>query len=144
MNRLFPLIVIMLVACQPSASTPTPSSFPPTVSLPATDTPVPEPTATETLAATLVSTIPASTVELEGAEVPPGFSLIKFADLYRPTGFDFDGQGRLFVTSQDGNIYILHFIISGKRQDEQLNNRCNKYYRQQRFISEYLPEFFLQ
>jgi len=45
---------------------------------------------------------------LEGAEVPPGFSLIKFADLYRPTGFDFDEQGRLFVTSQDGNVYILH------------------------------------
>lgn len=37
----------------------------------------------------------------------PGFSLIKFADLYRPTGFAFDEQGRLFVTSQDGNVYLL-------------------------------------
>jgi putative membrane-bound dehydrogenase-like protein len=54
---------------------------------------------------------------LEGAEVPPGFSLIKFADLYRPTGFDFDGQGRLFVTSQDGNVYIL--------QDENQDGRAD-------------------
>jgi glucose/arabinose dehydrogenase len=56
---------------------------------------------------TPVPTVPASTVELEGADVPPGFSLIKFADLYRPTGFAFDPQGRLYVASQDGNIYIL-------------------------------------
>ena len=117
MNRLLPLIVIMLVACQPSTSPATPHSFTPTVSLSSTDTPVPGPTATETLAATLVPTIPASTVELEGAEVPPGFSLIKFADLYRPTGFDFDGQGRLFVTSQDGNVYIL--------QDENQDGRAD-------------------
>ena len=117
MNRLFQLIVIMLVACQPSTSTATFHSLTPTVSLSSTDTPVPGPTATETLAATLVPTIPASTVELEGAEVPPGFSLIRFADLYRPTGFDFDGQGRPFVTSQDGNVYIL--------QDENQDGRAD-------------------
>jgi putative membrane-bound dehydrogenase-like protein len=46
-------------------------------------------------------------VELAGAELPPGFSLIKFADLYRPTGFTFDGEGNMYVTSQDGNVYIL-------------------------------------
>jgi len=46
-------------------------------------------------------------VELEGAEVPPGFSLIKFADLYRPTAFTFDAQGRMYVASQDGNVYLL-------------------------------------
>jgi putative membrane-bound dehydrogenase-like protein len=62
------------------------------------------------------ATVPASTVELEGAQVPPGFSLIKFADLYRPTGFAFDNQGRLFVTSQDGNVYIL--------QDENQDGRA--------------------
>jgi len=46
-------------------------------------------------------------VELEGAEVQPGFSLIKFADLPRPTAFAFDAAGRLYVTSQDGNVYRL-------------------------------------
>jgi putative membrane-bound dehydrogenase-like protein len=66
---------------------------------------------------TPLATVPVSTVELEGAEVPPGFSLIKFADLYRPTGFAFDEQGRLFVTSQDGNVYIL--------QDENTDGRAD-------------------
>jgi glucose/arabinose dehydrogenase len=47
-------------------------------------------------------------VELEGAELPPGFSLVKFDDLHRPTAFAFDDRGRMFVTSQDGNVYILH------------------------------------
>jgi putative membrane-bound dehydrogenase-like protein len=67
--------------------------------------------------ATPIPTIPASTVELEGAEVPEGFSLIKFADLYRPTGFAFDRRGRLYVTSQDGNVYIL--------QDEDQDGRSD-------------------
>jgi hypothetical protein len=44
---------------------------------------------------------------LKGAEVPPGFSLIKFAALYRPTAFAFDRNGRMYVTSQDGNAYVL-------------------------------------
>jgi glucose/arabinose dehydrogenase len=46
-------------------------------------------------------------VELEGAELPPGFSLIQFAGLPRPTAFAFDEQGRMYVTSQDGNVYRL-------------------------------------
>jgi putative membrane-bound dehydrogenase-like protein len=98
------------MACQPATRTTTPASFTPTSTSSSTETSIPQPTVTETAAETptLVATVPASTVELEGAEVPPGFSLIKFADLYRPTGFDFDEQGRLFVTSQDGNVYILY------------------------------------
>ena len=52
-------------------------------------------------------TIPASIVELDGAEIQTGFSLIKFADLPRPTAMTFDGSGRMFVTSQDGNIYVV-------------------------------------
>jgi glucose/arabinose dehydrogenase len=46
-------------------------------------------------------------IELDGAEVQPGFSLIKFADLPRPTAFAFDSKGRLYVTSQDENVYLL-------------------------------------
>jgi len=100
----------MLVACQPATKTATPPSFTATTTASFTASPIPQATALETTTETLtpVATIPASTVELEGAEVPPGFSLIKFADLYRPTGFAFDKQGRLFVTSQDGNVYLLH------------------------------------
>lgn len=52
-------------------------------------------------------TVPASIVELEGVTIPPGFSLIRYVDLPRPTAFAFDGRGRLFVTSQDGNVYIV-------------------------------------
>jgi putative membrane-bound dehydrogenase-like protein len=62
---------------------------------------------TSTVTATLIPTIPPVTNELPGAELPPGFSLIKFADLYRPTAFAFDALGNLYVTSVDSNIYRL-------------------------------------
>jgi putative membrane-bound dehydrogenase-like protein len=122
LKRFYVLLVIMLAACQTTTSTVSPPSPSHTsTSFFPTETAFPQPTATEpateTIAPTLVPTIPASTVELEGAEVPPGFSLIKFADLYRPTGFAFDEQGRLFVTSQDGNVYIL--------QDEDQDGRAD-------------------
>jgi glucose/arabinose dehydrogenase len=54
---------------------------------------------------------------LEGAELPPGFSLIKFADLYRPTAFAFDEQGRMYVASQDGNVYLLEETDGDGRSD---------------------------
>jgi glucose/arabinose dehydrogenase len=112
--------IMVLAACQPATSTPPPFTPNATISSP-TETPVPRPTAIATAAETHtpVPTIPASTVELQGAEVPPGFSLIKFADLYRPTGFAFDEQGRLFVTSQDGNVYIVHDENEDGRADSQ-------------------------
>ena len=105
MKRLFLLTVVALVACQPATSTitlPTPAL---------TSTPFPTETSASPLTAsetsTPIPTIPASIVELKGGEVPTGFSLIKFADLYRPTAFAFDDQGRMYVTSQDGNVYLL-------------------------------------
>ena len=118
MNRPALLIVFMLVACQAATRTATlPLSTPTAVSFP-TETLLPQPSVTAASETpTPIPTVPASTVELEGAEVPAGFSLIKFADLYRPTGFDFDVQGRLFVTSQDGNVYIL--------QDENKDGRAD-------------------
>lgn len=120
MKRVFVLIVIMLAACQPGPSTVLPPFASPTAtSLVSTVTASPQLTATvpATETVTPTGTVPPSSVELEGAEVPPGFSLIKFADLYRPTGFAFDSQGRLYVTSQDGNVYIL--------QDEDQDGRAD-------------------
>lgn len=104
------LLLMVLNACRPATSTVTATPPAVTRTVPAetsapTDTPAPQPTTADAMTPT--ATLPASVVELDGAEVPPGFSLIKFADLYRPTGFAFDGQGRMFVTSQDGNVYVL-------------------------------------
>jgi glucose/arabinose dehydrogenase len=55
---------------------------------------------------TMQATVPASIVELDGAELPPGFSLIKFASVPRPTAFAFDAVGRMYVTSQDEHVYL--------------------------------------
>ena len=110
MKRSFAFLLFILVACGPAASTVTPPRPSPTsTSLSPTETSSPAPTVTEVATETALptATIPPAAVELEGAEVPPGFSLVKFIDLYRPTGFSFDRRGRLYVTSQDGNVYIL-------------------------------------
>lgn len=97
------LMIILLVACQAAIST----AAPRTATSPLKKTASPQLTATERATLTPIPTIPASTLELEGADIPPGFSLIKFADLYRPTGFAFDPEGKMYVTSQDGNVYLL-------------------------------------
>ena len=107
---------LSLVACQPATNTSMPPS--PTVQstlIIPTETFTPQSLTTEPPAFT--PTIPASTIELDGAEVQPGFSLIKFADLYRPTAFTFDAQGRMYVASQDGNIYILSDDTGDGRAD---------------------------
>jgi glucose/arabinose dehydrogenase len=98
-----PLIILVFAACQPSTSTPS-ASIPTSTSAP-TETTTPPVTGVATSSAAV--TVPATTVDLKGAELPPGFSLIKFADLYHPTAFAFDSQDRMYVTSQDGNVYLL-------------------------------------
>lgn len=98
------LISLLICACQPRTNTPTvripPTSFP-------TEALGPSPAATGIATSTPLPSVPASTVELEGAEIPPGFSLIRFADLYHPTAFSFGSTGYMYVTSQDGNVYLL-------------------------------------
>jgi glucose/arabinose dehydrogenase len=69
-----------------------------------TATPSTTPTASPT--ATLEPPPPA-VVEIEGATLPLGFSLIKFSDFYRPTSLAFDSQGRLYATSFDGTVRVL-------------------------------------
>lgn len=106
MKKSLLVALVLLAACQspttiatisPSTSAPVPPTF--------TETAVPLPTGMDTAAPT--PTVPESVVELDGAELPPGFSLIKFADLPRATAFTFDSAGKMYVTSQDGNVYIL-------------------------------------
>ncbi|HJR79858.1 MAG TPA: PQQ-dependent sugar dehydrogenase [Anaerolineales bacterium] len=109
------LISLFIAACQPSTRTATPPS-PRATSTPE-DVPTIAPTLTKLSPTVPVPTVPASNVELEGAEVPPGFSLIKFANLYRPTAFAFDSQANMYVTSQDGNVYLL--------QDDDLDGRAD-------------------
>ena len=126
LKKLLLVTVIVLAGCQPATATVTlspPTSTPP----PATETPLP-PTAAVTETVVPTATIPASTVELEGAEIAVGFSLIKFADLYRPTAFAFDRQGRLFVASQDGNVYILRDDDQDGRADSRTTFATGYYF----------------
>jgi len=112
------MAVILSTACQP-AEIPTPaatSSQIPTPA-PATETPTAQPT--NTVSPTPLPTIPASVIELEGAEVQPGFSIIKFAEVYRPTAFAFDSQGRMYITSTDSSIYRLSDDNQDGRADSQ-------------------------
>jgi putative membrane-bound dehydrogenase-like protein len=98
--------LFVLVACQPtSTSIPVATSSPAITLASPTDMPLPPSTATSFPTAS--PTIPVSVIELAGTEVLPGFSIIKFADVYRPTAFAFDGQGNLYVTSTDSKIYRL-------------------------------------
>ena len=82
-----------------SRPTQTSTPLPPTAT--STATPAPSPTFTP------VPTIPPSVIEVEGATLPPGFSMFKFASVFRPTGMTVDETGRLFVTSQDGSVHIF-------------------------------------
>lgn len=117
---LFVLLVVSLAACQPGIPT-----LPPPVTATVSTEPPPSPTLTETPTkvptetGTVTPTVPPSTVELDGATVQAGFSLIKFADLPRPTAFDFDSTGRMYVTSQDGNLYRLNDRDNDGRADSQ-------------------------
>lgn len=122
-RRIVILFCVLASACQADTSPPT---IPvPTSTLPP-ETPVPSPTGRDTV--TPVATVPASSVELEGAELPPGFSLIKFAGLYHPTAFAFDSMGSMYVTSQDGNVYLLEDTNMDGRADSQVTFSTGYYF----------------
>ncbi|MEM7336924.1 MAG: PQQ-dependent sugar dehydrogenase, partial [Chloroflexota bacterium] len=53
-----------------------------------------------------------------GAIVPPGFSIIKYADIYRPTSLAFDPNGRLFATSFDGTVHVFTDFDGDGRADQ--------------------------
>jgi glucose/arabinose dehydrogenase len=121
MRWLAMLFAFALVACQ---STQNPTQSPTSATIPTlvspTDTHAPQPTATNLPTPTALPTVPASVIELEGADVLPGFSIIKFADVYRPTAFAFDEQGNMYVTSVDSKIYRLSDSDGDGRAESQI------------------------
>ena len=113
------VLALAMTGCQgASGPTVTPASSSTPTAL-ATDTAASQPTPTGFPTATLVPTVPASVVEMEGAELLPGFSIVKFAEVYRPTAFAFDEQGQLYVTSVDNKIYVLNDLDRDGRADSQ-------------------------
>jgi len=121
MRWLAMLFAFALVACQ---STQNPTQSPTSATIPTlvspTDTHAPQPTATNLPTPTALPTVPASVIELEGTDVLPGFSIIKFADVYRPTAFAFDEQGNMYVTSVDSKIYRLTDSDGDGRAESQI------------------------
>lgn len=92
-----------------------------TLTLPPTLTPTFTPTLPATLTPTLSPTLPPTAtpvIEIEGALLPPGFSLTKYADLYRPTSLTFDPNGRLFATSFDGTVHVFTDEDGDGRSDQ--------------------------
>ncbi|MBN8581123.1 MAG: PQQ-dependent sugar dehydrogenase [Anaerolineae bacterium] len=99
------LMTLALVACQPALSTPAVESTSTTRAIPTVAIPSLTPELSPT--SLFTPTIPASVTELEGTILQPGFSILKFATLYRPTALTFDLNGNVLVASADSNIYIL-------------------------------------
>jgi len=113
-------LILIVTACQSAQRTSTATNTAPLPTIvPATETSTPSPVPTDTATSTLTATIPPTVNELSGAVLPPGFSIIKFADVYRPTAFTFDAQGNLYVTSTDGTIYRLSDLNNDGRADSQ-------------------------
>lgn len=91
---------------------------------PATDTP-PTDTPTDTPAPPTATTAPEPAppdeviIEMDGAQLPPGFSVIEYASLPRPTGLAFDAQGRLWATNHAGEVWVFDDTDDDGRADFQ-------------------------
>lgn len=107
--KTFTTLCFLLVACQQNQEPTLISEV-----TPLSETAIPKSTSTTIY----TPTIPPSIIELEGAILPAGFSLIKFAEVYRPTSFTFDLEGRLYVTSPDGNVYVFTDSNQDGHEDE--------------------------
>lgn len=78
-------------------------------------------TATPTLPPTLtpVPTIPTNTV-VEFGQLPPGFSLIKYADVFRPTSITFGPDGRLYAASANQVVYAFADLDGDHRAEKRV------------------------
>ncbi len=95
---------------------PIPPTTPPAPTKPPTDTPAPTYTPTHTPTATPWP-IPETIIEAPGAVLPPGFSIIRYASLDRPTSLTMDADGRLYAASQDGTIHVFADLDGDGRSD---------------------------
>lgn len=83
-----------------------------------TPPPTNEPDPTETPVPTAEPTVPAEVIiEVDGAELPPGFSMIKYTDSSRPVALTFDEDGYLFTTHQNGDIIVYKDTDGDGRAD---------------------------
>jgi len=69
----------------------------------ATPTPLPSPTTTPSP----TPTIPPAVIEMAGETLPPGFSVVRYAKIPRPTGLAVDRDNRVYATSQDGTVHVF-------------------------------------
>jgi glucose/arabinose dehydrogenase len=51
--------------------------------------------------------VPVSVIDVAGASLQPGFSMLKYADIFRPTGLATYREGGILATSQDGTIHLF-------------------------------------
>ncbi|HND50362.1 MAG TPA: PQQ-dependent sugar dehydrogenase [Anaerolineales bacterium] len=101
-NFAFLASLLLISACQTlPVETPaiSPTTLAETVVPPNTPAPSPTPNFTPT--------VPAAVIELQGTTLPSGFSILKFAEIYRPTALTVDLNGNILVASADSNIYIV-------------------------------------
>ncbi len=103
------LFFLLLTACgsQPTATStlqfPPTSTAPPSTHVAITAS---SPTLTPALSPTPVPTIPTNTL-VERGELPPGFSLTTYAEVFGPTSLAFGPDGRLYVASTNAVVYAL-------------------------------------
>jgi len=110
---LIPIIASLFACAQPVTPLPTATVAPtlaesatPTSTATQTATSTVIPSATPTLTPTPVPTIPTNTV-VEFGSLPPGFSLTKYAEAFRPTSLTFGPDGRLYVASANQVVYAF-------------------------------------
>ena len=91
---------------------------PPPTDPPPTNTPTPVPTPTDPPLPTAQPTVPTEVIiEAEGAILPDGFSMIKFADAERPVSLTFDDNGYLWTTHQFGDVWVWKDTTGDGRAD---------------------------
>src|SRR5574341_2175684 len=119
------LVLTLMVAALASCVPPVSPSFTVTATIPAftrtptaSHTPVlsPTPAPSSTPSQSATPTIPTNTV-VEFGQLPPGFSLILYANVTRPTSIAFGIDGRLYVASANQVVYALADLDGDRRAE---------------------------
>ncbi|MBL8045078.1 MAG: PQQ-dependent sugar dehydrogenase [Anaerolineales bacterium] len=122
MRSLWFVGLTFLAAC--TLATPEPTATPPptaTITLP-TSTPTVPVTVTPRPASFTATPVPSPTIPantlVERGELPPGFSLIIYAEVPGPTSLTFGPDGRLYVASTNQVVYALADNDGDRRAEE--------------------------